>query len=69
MEITLSYRISRHETKIMLNSTKAKPKISRVERLLSKMVFLIFMIQVKYSLWILNKPFLGCFLCFHSTLF
>ena len=69
MEITLSYRISRHETKIMLNSTKAKPKISRVERLLSKMVFLIFMIQVKYSLWISNKPFLGRFLCFHSTLF
>jgi len=35
----------------MLNSTKAKPKISRVERLLSKMVFLIFMIQIVFCVF------------------
>jgi len=40
-----------HETKIMLNSTKAKPKRSDVEKKLSTMVFIIFIILVIFCLF------------------
>lgn len=35
-----------HETRIMMNSTKAKPKSSRVEKLMNVMIVYIFLIQI-----------------------
>lgn len=49
----ISYFCYRHDTKIMLNSFKAKMKRSTLEKFMAKQILVIFVIQVKNNILLL----------------